>query len=416
VPVFSTEANPATVSVETQTRASQPALAVDARGRLHAVWSGGTRGTIMYSWVFGRDAATQAWAEAEPIPGVSEIASWPALVADPRGDVLHLAYAVPYNEKRGVYYVRSRAQGEAATASWLTPTVVFDAVAAGWDSLGKVGLALDAAADTLHAVWLHSDLPGGSSPQAVYYARSTNGGATWSTAQKIIDGMVDWPRLVVAGKQAHLLWNKTRSDGSAEVWEQYSTDGGAHWSKAALVRGFDRVSGPVAASADGAGVIFLSAAAQGSNGESVLLTTRWDGAAWGKLESFGLGQNANVGNGAVSVLSAKGDRLGVLLRHSTAGQDGGSQFAIAALGRAIQAAVITPAATFTPLPTATRLATRTPQATATPVLMFPTPDSKTNVAGDAVSTRLPSILGGVMGIVLVLGVLAARALLVRRRR
>jgi hypothetical protein len=55
------------------------------------------------------------------------VGSWPGILADPRGDALHVIYAVPYNEGRGIYYVRSNDGG----ATWLAPAVVFDAVESG---------------------------------------------------------------------------------------------------------------------------------------------------------------------------------------------------------------------------------------------------------------------------------------------
>ncbi len=72
MPVFSTTTNIVLLEPDTQLRAAQPALAVDARGRLHAVWSGGVSGRILYSWVFGREAASTAWAYPEELPALAE--------------------------------------------------------------------------------------------------------------------------------------------------------------------------------------------------------------------------------------------------------------------------------------------------------------------------------------------------------
>ena len=224
---FSAQSGATVLSAETQLKADQPSLSVDSRGRLHAAWSGGTSGEIMYSWVYGAEAASQSWAEPEAIPAPSDVAAWPDIVADPRGEIVHLAYAVPFNEKRGVYYTRSQTAPGSTVASWLTSTLVFDAVAAGWEGVSKPALALNAADGSLHAAWLRSSLPGSAATQGVYYARSTDGGKTWSAPVKAAEGAVDWPRLAVAGSQVHLLWNKLRSDGSAELWWQLSSNGGA---------------------------------------------------------------------------------------------------------------------------------------------------------------------------------------------
>ena len=68
-----------------------------------------------------------------------------------------MIYAVPYNERRGIYYVRSNDGG----TTWLTPILVFDAVAAKWESVDKPRLVLDANANVLHAVWLRASLLSG---------------------------------------------------------------------------------------------------------------------------------------------------------------------------------------------------------------------------------------------------------------
>lgn len=438
--LFTTAANPAGIVRQAQLRADQPALAVDGRGRLHAVWSGGTSGQVMYSWVGGRDAASpSAWSEPEAVPSLSAVGGWPDIIADPRGDVLHLVYAVPYNEHRGIYYSRVQGSGgrdqgtgdsdrsavNGQWSTWLTPTIVFDAVAAGWESVSKPRLALDAQTGTLHAVWLRTALPGGVGIQAVYYARSNDDGQTWSAAQKLAEGLVDWPRVAVAGKQVHVLWNKLRSDGTAELWSQYSTDG-IQWSQAGPLRGFDRLSGPVGIVADGAGALYVTAVGQGMNGESMLLYGRWDGATWGKSEGLALGQGATLGQGAAAVLtpaqsgkqkaeSAAVRRLVAVLRQSVLGSDGLLQFVIAASGRDVPAAPVTPAPTFTPLPSPTPTVTPTPRATPTPVRQFPMPETTPPAGGDLLAGQLPLLLGGSLALVLVLGAVLTRGLWGMRR-
>jgi len=400
-------------------KAEQPAL-VENGQKLHAVWSGGTSGEIFYSWTYARDVTSaQGWAEPVTLPAVTSASSWPDMLADPRGSVLHVIYAVPYNEKRGIYYVRSNDNG----SKWLAPVMVFDAVAAQWSGADKPRLALDAKANVLHAVWLRAPLPGGAGTLAVVYARSTDGGQTWSAPVQVAEGAVDWPRVAVGGVgQVYLAWNQARtriggvaSQQSAEVWGQFSPDGGLRWSEAARVRGLE-VSGPVGIASDGVGGLALVGVGPGATGESVLLYSRWNGSAWGEPETFGLGQTATWGNAAVAAMVPSMGKLSVVLREFLRQADGTEQFGAVAMERDVP--VVSPAGpapTFTPLPTFTPTITPTPRPTATPA-------PQVNLAGPAqpaergsLKSQMPLVLGGALVVVVVLAVVVGRIVWAARR-
>jgi hypothetical protein len=402
-------------------KAEQPALVANGQQKLHAVWSGGTSGEIFYSWAYARDATSaQVWAEPVALPAATSVNSWPDMLADPRGSVLHVIYAVPYNEERGIYYVRSNDNG----SKWLAPVVVFDAVAAQWSSADKPRLALDAKANVLHAVWLRAPLPGGAGTLAIVYARSTDGGQTWSAPVQVAEGAVDWPRVAVGGAgQVYLAWNQARmhiggvaSQQSAEVWGQFSPDGGLRWSEAARVRGLGEVSGPVSIVSDGAGGLALVGVGPGATGESVLLYSRWNGSAWSEPETFGLGQTATWGNAAVAAMVPSMGKLSVILREFLRQTDGTEQFGAVATGRDVP--VVSPAGlapTFTPLPTFTPTITPTPPPTATPA-------PQVNLAGPAqpaergsLKSQMPLVLGGALVVVVVLGVVVGRIIWAARR-
>jgi len=424
VPVLAPQNTAGTIGGD---RVAQPALAADTQGRLHAVWSGGAGGQIFYSWKYARDAGTSlGWATPVALPSQAGSGSWPDVVADPREDTLHVIYAVPYNEGRGIYYVRSNDGG----TTWQKPVLVFDAVAAKWESADKARLVLDANANVLHAVWLRASLLSGTGTQAVYYARSSDGGQTWSAPVKVAEGAVDWPRIVVgSANQVYLVWNQARArtagaDGlpSAEVWGQFSTDGGQRWSEAARVRGFEQVSGPVGLTSDSAGGLYLLGVGQQTGGESALLYARWDGRAWGENETFGMGQNAVSGNAASAAFVPGMGRLGVVVRElmrlpdsvTTSGspQGGSAQFEIVATGRDVKVATTAaPAPTFTPMPV------ETPEPTATP---SPTPTalpqvSSTYLPRSTSRNLLPLILGIVLAAAIVMGVVVGRVVWTTRR-
>ncbi len=406
-----------TAGTSANDRVAQPALATDAQGRLHAIWSGGAGGRILYSWKYTRDVGTSlGWATPVALPSQAGLGSWPDVVADPRGDMLHVIYAVPYNEGRGIYYVRSNDGG----STWQKPVLVFDAVAAKWESADKPRLVLDASANVLHAVWLRASLLNGTGTQAVYYARSSDGGQTWSAPVKVAEGAVDWPRVAVgSANQVYLAWNQARalSAGasvlpSAEVWSQFSTDGGKRWSEAARVRGFDQVSGPVGLTSDSAGGLYLVGVGQRTGGESALLYAHWDGRAWGENETFGLGQNAAAGNAADAAFIPGGGRLGVVVRQLMQLPSGGTEFEVVATGRDVKAAAVAaPAPTFTPMPAQVSEPTATPS---------PTPTARPQVSStylprSANRSQLPLMLGIVLAAMIVMGVVVGRVVWTARR-
>jgi hypothetical protein len=396
-------------------RAVQPSLAADAQGRLHVVWN---NGQVVYSWKYARDAgAAQGWATPWPLPSVSTASSWPDIVADPRGETLHVVYAVPYNEGRGIYYVRSSDGGQ----TWGKPVAVFDAAAAKWDSADKPRLALDAQMDVLHIVWLRA-LPAESNGQMVYYARSTDGGQTWNAPIKLAEGVVNWPRVAVMGTgRVAVIWDQVRARGAVtapyEVWAQFSLDGGQRWTEAARVRGFEQVSGPAGLASDGAGSLYVLGLGLKPGGESALLYARWDGRAWADADRAGLGQDAALGNAVSAAFAPGANRLGVALRQrafqaprqtapapDVAGQVSGSEFQVAASGRELApAARPAPAPTFTPMPASTLLPTATPGPTSTP---------RPRVSAAVVETPgrsvSPWVVGATLAVLLVAGVVAAR--------
>ncbi len=396
--------------------ARQPALAISADGKAHAVWNSGTDGAIYYSWTYARDfTLTSGWAPAVALPLSATTSSRPDLAVDPRGGDLFVAYAAPYNEHRGVYLTRSTDGG----ATWpAAPQQVIDAAAQGWESVDKPRLAFDATANSLHVVWLRSALPGSTSPRAIYYARSADRGASWSAPLKIAEGNVDWPRVAVTGpNEIYLAWTQqpaqTRTNPGTPwgVWGQSSSDGGASWGAPAAVPGFEQISGAFGLVGGEANRLDMAAVAQLPDGESTLLHAAREGQQWGERDVTPLGQSATAGNAAVIAGAPAAGRLGALLRVWMWQADGRAQFEVAATWRDIPKQAVTPPPTFTPAPTATPSPTDTPE---------PSPTPRPQITGSGQQpigeTRGPSplIISGVLAAVIVIAG-AVGAFYMRRR-
>ncbi|GIV95550.1 MAG: hypothetical protein KatS3mg057_0207 [Herpetosiphonaceae bacterium] len=116
--------------------------------------------------------------------------------------------------------------------NWDTPAVQVSSGAAGVSSTGGVGrkLAVDPQ-NRLHIVWTEQTL----SPQRfdIYYARSTDGGKTWTTGREIVGGS-DLPAIgpniaVDRSGTLHLAWIDLRGGTPYRVYYSRSFDGGDTW-------------------------------------------------------------------------------------------------------------------------------------------------------------------------------------------
>jgi hypothetical protein len=395
-------------------KAEQPAIAADNRGRVHLAWSGGTEGTILYSWAYARDVGTgQGWSTPQVVMKSNELGSWPDIAANPGNDnEIAILYAIPFNEQRGIYLAQSSDGG----TTWLSPTLVFNAAAAGWDSVDKPQIAIDADRNLVHATWLRSGLPGTVGPSTIYYARSADGGQTWQEPIEVAAGAVDWPRIVVpASGQVYVAWNQAptlSTNVEPNVKGQYSLDGGERWTAPAAIRGLDRVSGPIGLSSDGAGQIFISALGHSEGDESALLYSRWNGQTWSEVESSGLGQIARQGNNVALAVEPKSKQLNAVLHLWRLAADGSGQFSISTTDRPIPSGVsVTPAPTFTPPPKVASTATSTPAPTATPRPQLPNAEQ----LPPAGSSGPPPLLIGVILAALVVGLVAVGIVLRRPR-
>jgi hypothetical protein len=226
---------------------SQPSTTIDGRGRLLAVWAGGD-GKIYFSLAESRQATSVSdWATPRALPSPRPLSRSPNVLVDKSGDI-YVAYAIPLNEERGIYLTLSKDDGK----TWSQPTQIFNGAAAGWEMVERPILALTGD-ENLHIMWTRSTIPFGTGSQALYYARSTNGGQTWSEALEVVEKHFVWSNLVgLDDGILHRLWQEDSTEGG-QIRHQYSTDNGVTWSRPISIASFSGNAGPVAFSVDSAG-------------------------------------------------------------------------------------------------------------------------------------------------------------------
>jgi hypothetical protein len=192
---------------------------------LHVVWTG--QSNIYYSNAPAFQATSaQAWAKPEIVAADSARSAWESSVAiDSVGNV-HIAYATRGTDA-GVYHILSTDGG----VTWGSPIKLSEPFDLLETDFSRVKMITDNGGG-LHVVWETTERQGYG--QAIYYARSIDGGLTWSNALQLgyrqpKDFDVGWPYITAVGEsELRLIYNAELAVGR---YERISTDGGESWSE-----------------------------------------------------------------------------------------------------------------------------------------------------------------------------------------
>ncbi len=218
-----------------------PSAVIDAKDRLFVVWRDDLTSELYYSWANAALAnSTFEWVPAQVLPIAQDGGSAPAVNLDPSGELV-VAYAVPVNEGRGIYTIRSADAGE----TWSDPLLVFDGAENGWDMVDSPKLAITEDG-MLHMLWTQNVLGRGNRAVALYYASSFDGGQSWTEAELVADQPIAWATIAIDGQNSiHRMW--LSEDGeSNSLWDQISMDDGANWDQAVNLTRFGEKPGPPA--------------------------------------------------------------------------------------------------------------------------------------------------------------------------
>jgi hypothetical protein len=278
--------------------ASEPAMALDkVSERLLVVWQNGQSGELYFSQAnTARANAAAEWSEAIALPKPEQaVASSPDIFVSSSGSY-YVAYTVALNEARGVYLTQYQDQGE----SWSDPVKVFDASAANWDMVGPLSVA-GGGQGALHLLWSQYSLPPNPQPLSLHYARSEDGGLTWSTAASFVNRPTSWSQLIVASNITHRFWQDL--DGNRAGWHQWSLDNGRNWAEPVRVSALGAVVQRLAATADAAGQIHLVQIQRNLEGQASLAYSVWQGEQWRTDGDLRL-QNDTLGNSTELLVAA----------------------------------------------------------------------------------------------------------------
>ena len=245
----------------------------DSTDILHVLWvDQWIKGVLHYSQVPISEASNpRAWMKSVPLALGTENGS---IDVDPEGN-LHLVYGTSGDDNLevGIDYIRSSDSGE----TWSTPiNVVSKKVPFPSDPYAEI--AVDETGRVHVGITYRSQDYGSYSE--VGYARSVDGGFTWSDYELIDDLGTAWQGVSTISPYAfgeneiHLTWHDPRR------MHRWSNDGGSTWSEPDQVLPLGAAfGGPNALTQDSSGAVHLVTAIN----EGVY-SARWDGSMWGSPE------------------------------------------------------------------------------------------------------------------------------------
>jgi predicted neuraminidase len=193
-----------------------PALAVSS-GNLHLVWEDTTPGNSEIYYKKSTDEGA-TWSTSKRLAWTSGNTNYPAISVDPSGH-LHVVWQDTTGNHE-IYYTNSTDGG----ATWTKSKSI--SLTSGHSYRPALAVEPMPLGSRLHAFWT-DDTPGN---YEIYYAQSTDGGATWTKSKRITwtSGESTLPALAVdSSGHLHLVWVEVIANW--EIYYKESTDSGATW-------------------------------------------------------------------------------------------------------------------------------------------------------------------------------------------
>jgi hypothetical protein len=279
----------------------RPVATLTADRRLLVMWNELESGQIYYSQADAdRAVFAEHWTIPSRLPLPQDGATSVDMLIDARA-VIYVAFAVPINEGRGIYLMRSNDLGE----TWSEPVAAFDAAANEWAMVDRPQLTVTDN-EQLHLLWTRYSPPPKVQPQALVYARSTDGGQSWSEPQTVVQAPLLWSRITgVDDNGIHRHWQEVIG-GRTMLWQETTLDDGRNWSYTSLAAATG-APGPVGLVNDGGGRLHLV-----YDDGPALQHRLWNGDRWSQAESLALERTAVGTVSALDVAVTGEGRLAVV--------------------------------------------------------------------------------------------------------
>jgi predicted neuraminidase len=195
---------------------SNAAIAVDANNRLHVVWSDATPGNDEIYYKKSTDAGT-TWTTSQRLTWTSTDSEYPAIAVDASGH-LHVVWDDDMPGNHEIYYKKSTDGGATWTGS---QRLTWDSSYSTWPAIAVSSPA------NLYLAW--QDYASGNGE--IYHKKSTDGGTTWTTSQRLTwnSGSSGYPAIAVSStSNISVVWEDD-TPGNYEIYYKKSTNGGTTW-------------------------------------------------------------------------------------------------------------------------------------------------------------------------------------------
>ncbi len=260
---------------------ASPYAAIDSHGVLYLLWV--EKDSLRLSYAPSA-TATSAWSWAKPTTIATGSIYNPIIQFDSK-DVMHVAYSV-IARPSAVYYLHSKDSGQ----TWSQPVIFESARQDAAAFKPQIALGEDG---SVHLVWSLIPTSVYYGGLGVYYARSTNGGDTWSAPERIDkkasamdSGVGAWNASIatIRGQEVHVVWDSHASAGNR--FHQWSRDGGLTWSEPDRVFGaMVAQTGPNAMAVDSGGMLYVFASGTFNWNQPLgVYQSHWLGGKWSDPE------------------------------------------------------------------------------------------------------------------------------------
>jgi hypothetical protein len=197
---------------------TDPDITSDANNNIHVVWMDYTPGNYEIYYKKSTDSGN-SWSANKRLTWKSGTSEAPAIYTDSNNNI----FVIWDDEYVGNYEIYLKKSTDGGT-SWTTKRLTWSS-GDSWEPC----ITMDSS-DNIHVIWrdfylltpLDDDL---------YYKKSTDGGTSWTATKRLTwnPGYSGWPDIAAdSSDNIHVVWND-QIPGTQEIYYKKSTNGGATW-------------------------------------------------------------------------------------------------------------------------------------------------------------------------------------------